>query len=283
MPTARERPQQIVARGLGDPAPYLLPEETVVVGVRRHVMVLAAALLETLGFIAAAFMIQLLIDYVPVVETITLLVVLAALLRFGYLLLEWRMERFVITNQRMMLLQGVITRHVAAIPLRKVTDLTFEKPLIGQVFGYGTFIVESAGQDQAMSRIEYLPQANRLYIKVSDLLFGDARPVVEPDLVADPPPDGPRQRPDPYDAERTDPDLGTALAGLDLAGLDPDGGPVTDRFYVPAGPAPFDGMVREPEAATGRLRQRLGGLNGRGTRRQAAGGGASPVREHRRR
>lgn len=283
MPATIDRTQQVIARGLGDPAPYLLPEETVVVGVRRHVMVMAAAFLETLGFIAGAFMIQLLIPYVPAVESITLLIVLAALVRFGYLVLEWRMERFVITTQRALLVHGVITRHVAAMPLRKVTDLTFEKPLIGQIFGYGTFIVESAGQDQAMSRIEFLPHANRLYLKVSDLLFGGSSPVIEPDLVTDPPVDDYRPghgRPDAYDLDRTDPDLGVRLAGMDLEPFPPEDGPVTDRFFVPA-TADAGSMIDQPSASGVRLKQRLAGLNGRGTRRGAGDGQDSPIRDHR--
>ncbi|WP_106849547.1 PH domain-containing protein [Blastococcus sp. Marseille-P5729] len=278
MPATIDRSQQVIARGLGDPAPYLLPEETVVVGVRRHIMVMAAAFLETLGFIAGAFMIQLLVPYVPTVEAITLLIVLGALVRLAYLVLEWRMERFVITTQRALLVHGVITRHVAAMPLRKVTDLTFEKPLIGQIFGYGTFVVESAGQDQAMSRIEFLPHANRLYLKVSDLLFGGSSPVIEPDLLTDPPVDHPQG--DLDDLARTDPDLGTRLAGMDLEPFPPEDGPVTGRLVVPAGPH-ADSIIHEPSDAGRRLKQRLAGVNGRGTRRAGAPPADGPIRDHR--
>jgi hypothetical protein len=42
----------------------------------------------------------------------------------------------------------------------------------GQILGYGVFIVESAGQDQALSRIAYLPHPDELYQQVSTLLFG---------------------------------------------------------------------------------------------------------------
>lgn len=161
----------MVATGLGDPTRYLLPGETAVVAVRRHFMVLAAALLETLGFIAIALMLTYLFETVSWVATIGALLVLFSVLRFGYNVLEWRMERYVITHQRMMLVGGVLTRRVGVIPISKITDLTYEKPFIGQLFGYGTFIVESAGQDQAMSRIDYLPSADRLYRRASRLLF----------------------------------------------------------------------------------------------------------------
>jgi hypothetical protein len=39
-------------------------------------------------------------------------------------------------------------------------------------FGYGKFVVESAGQDQALSTIDFVPHPDRLYQQISDLLFG---------------------------------------------------------------------------------------------------------------
>ncbi|GAB3297052.1 PH domain-containing protein [Epidermidibacterium keratini] len=235
------RSQTTVVRGLGDPRQYLLRDERVVVAVRRHVLVLGAAVAETIGFIAAVVMLQFLLDYARWINTVAGLVMLAALLRMAYLVLEWRMERFVVTTQRMMLLSGVINRRIAAIPLRKVTDLTFDKPLVGQIFGYGTFVIESAGQDQAMSRIAYLPRANFLYIEVSDLLFGSgpdavfesSLPIgVDPDddrFAAQAPsrdydPAQERQDYDEYaeaDRQQTDPTLGQQLAGIDFSGPPP--------------------------------------------------------------
>ncbi|PRZ38569.1 membrane protein YdbS with pleckstrin-like domain [Antricoccus suffuscus] len=159
---------------MGDPTRYLLPGETAVIGERRHFMVLGVSFVETVGFIAIALMLTYLFETVNWVGTIGALIVLVSALRFGYHLLEWRMERYVITRQRMMLVSGVLTRRVAVIPMVKITDLTYEKPVVGQLFGYGTFIVESAGQDQAMSRITYLPKADVLYRRISHLLFGDS-------------------------------------------------------------------------------------------------------------
>lgn len=244
------RSQTTVVRGLGDPRQYLLRDERVVVAVRRHVLVLGAAVAETLGFIAAVIMLQFLLDYARWMNTVAGLVMLAALMRLAYLVLEWRMERFVVTTQRMMLLSGVINRRIAAIPLRKVTDLTFDKPLVGQIFGYGTFVIESAGQDQAMSRIAFLPRANFLYIEVSDLLFGSGPDAVyESSVPTGVDPDDDRftpvtgrsddpaqERPD-YDEyadrQQTDPTLGHQLAGLDFSGPPPPattaGGAVRER------------------------------------------------------
>src|SRR3712207_2124914 len=93
----------------------------------------------------------------------------------GYLALragEWWMRHFIVTNRRVLLTTGIIVRTVALLPLRRITDLTYKETLFGQLLGYGTFRFESAGQQQALSEIAYLPRADVLYRDVSDLLFG---------------------------------------------------------------------------------------------------------------
>jgi uncharacterized membrane protein YdbT with pleckstrin-like domain len=68
---------------------------------------------------------------------------------------------------------GIITTKVLMMPISKVTDLTYERPLMGRLLGYGTMIVESAGQIQALNRLEYLPKAEQVYDAISELVFGD--------------------------------------------------------------------------------------------------------------
>jgi hypothetical protein len=59
------------------------------------------------------------------------------------------------------------------MPLGKVTDLTFRRSLSGRLFGYGTIVVESAGQIQALNRIDYLPRPEEIYEALSELVFGE--------------------------------------------------------------------------------------------------------------
>ena len=83
----------------------------------------------------------------------------------------WSIEYFVVTSQRMILTSGLLTRKVAMMPLNKVTDMSFQRSLGGRLFGYGEFILESAGQDQALRNIPYIPYPEQLYLEVCDLLF----------------------------------------------------------------------------------------------------------------
>ena len=61
---------------------------------------------------------------------------------------------------------------LAIMPLVKITDLTFHRSSTGLLLGHGKFVVESAGQDQALSAIDYVPRAEATYLQISELLFG---------------------------------------------------------------------------------------------------------------
>jgi uncharacterized membrane protein YdbT with pleckstrin-like domain len=100
-------------------------------------------------------------------------IAIITLLVLAWWVAEWYVERLVITNKRFLLTQGILTRNVAIMPLSKVTDMTYHRSFLGQILGYGVFIVESAGQDQALSRIGFLPKPDDLYRQVLIMLFGD--------------------------------------------------------------------------------------------------------------
>ncbi len=62
------------------------------------------------------------------------------------------------------------------MPLRKVTDMTYQRPLVGRLFaghGWGTFVFESAGQDQAFHTVRFLPEPDRLYRQLTEEIFGE--------------------------------------------------------------------------------------------------------------
>jgi membrane protein YdbS with pleckstrin-like domain len=151
---------------------YLIASERSVVVTRRHWF----SLVKVGAGAAAVFLLGLLMVLYLGDEqffaVIGVLALLASLGWFGFAWWFWATEEFVITDKRVLLVSGVITRRVAIMPLTKVTDLTYERSVLGRFLGYGAFVMESAGQHQAMSRIEYLPRPDRLYHEVSTLLFG---------------------------------------------------------------------------------------------------------------
>jgi hypothetical protein len=156
-----------------DAEKYLLPhEQPPVIATRRHWAVLIAPGLKSVPFLALGLWLLLLDRDNRVSTTAGFLVLVGAAVYLGLRIGEWWMRHFIVTNRRVLLTSGLIVRTVALLPLRRITDLTYKETLFGQLLGYGTFRFESAGQQQALSEITYLPRADLLYRKVSNLLFG---------------------------------------------------------------------------------------------------------------
>lgn len=159
---------------------YLLPSERRVIRVHRHWAYVLWDVFEAVALLAVAVMISYLLpaDF-WLVQNILWYAALLVLLRFAYIAVEWWVERVVVTDKRFMLTTGVITTRVAMIPIGKVTDLTYERPALGRVLGYGTLVVESAGQIQALNRLEFLPKPEVVYDAISELVFGDKQAQAE--------------------------------------------------------------------------------------------------------
>jgi hypothetical protein len=66
---------------------------------------------------------------------------------------------------------GLLNRNADMMPLAKVTDMRYERSVPGRMFGYGSFIMESAGQDQALSRIDHITEPDWLYREICAQLF----------------------------------------------------------------------------------------------------------------
>src|SRR5215469_16973687 len=96
------------------------------------------------------------------------------MLRLIWEALNWAVDYFVITSDRILLTSGVFTRSVAMMPLSKVTDMSFHRSFAGRLLGYGQFVVESAGQDQALRTIDHIPYPETLYQIVCGKIFKDA-------------------------------------------------------------------------------------------------------------
>ncbi|GFJ80436.1 hypothetical protein Phou_046160 [Phytohabitans houttuyneae] len=84
---------------------------------------------------------------------------------------DWYFDRFILTNKRVMVVNGIITRKVGMMPLLRVTDMKYEQSPLGRMLNYGTFVLESAGQDQALREVKHLPNPNELYLRVVEEMY----------------------------------------------------------------------------------------------------------------
>ena len=150
---------------------YLLPHERQVISVHQHPAVLIGPIFLVLVGLALAGWLSSIADGNNIALVVIWLLWGLLVLRLAWKVTQWLVDYFVITSQRLLLTQGFPYRRVNMMPLAKVTDMSFNRSPLGQILGYGEFVVESAGQDQALSNVNYLPYPEQLYLEVCGLIF----------------------------------------------------------------------------------------------------------------
>lgn len=164
---------------MSDTYGYLFRGEEVVLIVRPHGVVLlkpSLAPLAALALLAAA----------P--NRFTVIVVLLMALRFAWDVALWWVDRYVLTTERIISLSGILTTKVASMPLSKLTDLTYSRTLLGRIVGYGSLDLESAGQQQGLEHIDFLPDPDDFYRAVMALALGGPGEADHATEAATPPP-----------------------------------------------------------------------------------------------
>ena len=162
-----ERPRR---GGLGR---YLLDGERIVTAVHQHWAKVAAPVAS----VAAGLVVVLALDSslpagLGLVTNLLWWAWFVLVARAIWKVLEWRHDWFVATDKRLILTYGLITHKVAMMPLTKVTDMSYNRSPLGRVLGYGTFVMESAGQDQALHRVEWVPEPDQTYRAICAEIFG---------------------------------------------------------------------------------------------------------------
>ena len=140
--------------------------------VRRHPAVLLKPFLVFLGVLLFVGWVSARLPPGSPLVDLLWYAALAVLAYVVWQVAQWAADRLYITDRRILLASGLLTRRVAMMPLSKVTDMSYQRSVLGRLFGYGEFVLESAGQEQALRNIRYLPSPDLLYLEVCDLMFG---------------------------------------------------------------------------------------------------------------
>jgi hypothetical protein len=153
---------------------HLMPHEVAILAVKRHPITLVRYMSELIGATALAAFLTIAIPRPS--GTLLLLILLLWLLvagRFALNFWGWTANYFVVTTQRMLLVTGFTTLHVAMLPLVKVADMRMKQTLLGRILNYGEFGLESVSQDTTFHRIRFMPDPNVLYLELTALIFPD--------------------------------------------------------------------------------------------------------------
>jgi membrane protein YdbS with pleckstrin-like domain len=161
-----DEPSSLVAR-------YLFPTERYRGEWKRHWIHLTTPLLIGAGttFVLGYLSGFLAKQSVAEMTTVVIVIWLAVMFWVAWKIGDWFFDRFILTNKRVMVVNGIITRRVAMMPLLRVTDMKYEQSPLGRVLNYGTFVLESAGQEQALREVKHLPNPNELYLRVVEEMY----------------------------------------------------------------------------------------------------------------
>jgi len=173
---------EMIARRLSAPKGvnrYLGPDEQVALSCRRHPIVLVKPITIWLGVLVAVTVAGMLLSGRlpgPWADRILAVLALGATAYAIVKVLVWSSTRYLITDQRVLLIQGLASKKVAATPLSKINDTTFTRSLLGRILGYGDLTLESAGERSGLSDLAFLPRAPEVYRLLTSLL-SQARPI----------------------------------------------------------------------------------------------------------
>ncbi len=114
--------------------------------VRQTVALVAALVLGVVALVA---------DVAGVLQILAGLVIIAALVWWGLRYMAWRSTNFVVTTDRLIYRNGVLSKSGIEIPLDRVNNVLFSQRLRERILGAGDLVIESAGESgrQAFSDV----------------------------------------------------------------------------------------------------------------------------------
>ncbi|HWC34983.1 MAG TPA: PH domain-containing protein [Mycobacteriales bacterium] len=88
--------------------------------------------------------------------------------------LFWLTTRYVVTDRRVLMRNGVLARKGRDIPLTRVNDVSFSRSLVERFFGSGTLVIESAGERGQVS-LNDVPHVEEVQREIYRLVEDEAQ------------------------------------------------------------------------------------------------------------
>jgi uncharacterized membrane protein YdbT with pleckstrin-like domain len=88
--------------------------------------------------------------------------------------LNWLTTRYVVTNRRVLMRNGLMSRSGRDVPLTRVNDVSFTRSVVERIFGSGTLIIESAG-DRGQVILKDVPDVEAVQRDIYRLVEDEAQ------------------------------------------------------------------------------------------------------------
>lgn len=157
----------------------ILSTERRVVRWRDHWTRLALVAAETTAGIFALATVSYgvsLLGHTWLIQSVLWYTAVGLLVRFAWVLWNWWDSVLVVTDKRFMRIFGVLSWRNDMMPVKKLTDMTFNRTTLGLLFGYGDIRIESAGQTQSLEHIRFVPDPDAVFEAIAKLVFSDELP-----------------------------------------------------------------------------------------------------------
>lgn len=128
----------------------LLPGERILTRATRHWIVLVRPIVTTVLATAISLVVLVLLHIRGELRLFLMLAVI--LVGIGVLNLYywgWRAHEYVLTDQRVILNEGIVSKFSRSIAIDRIQDLTTFQGLWGRTWGFGDIELESAGREGA--------------------------------------------------------------------------------------------------------------------------------------
>ena len=88
---------------------------------------------------------------------IFVLLVLAGAGHFAYRYIRWSSKYLFLTNRRVVVVSGILSRKTNEIPISRITDIRCNQGIFGRILNFGSLDIQSAGNDasEAMGNIPH--------------------------------------------------------------------------------------------------------------------------------
>lgn len=147
----------------------LMPGERSIALVRQHWSVLAGHVLGAIVVIVVAIVLDAKLPATigsasisTVKNIVALVLIVGAVLWAGLRILRWRFATYHLTDRRIVMEGGILSRTAETIPLDRIQNTVIHRPFGDRLIGAGDIEIESAGRD-GVEVLHRIPRAEAFY------------------------------------------------------------------------------------------------------------------------
>ncbi|MFN8596061.1 MAG: PH domain-containing protein [Anaerolineae bacterium] len=121
------------------------------------------------------------LEFLNIVMVVLLFALLYPVGRFGWDLIQWEAEQYIVTNRRVMQTEGIVNKKTVDSSLEKVNDIILTQSFLGRIMGYGDLEIIT-GSDVGINLLKRLAQP----VKFKTAMLDQKAAMHNPDILDQP-------------------------------------------------------------------------------------------------